>query len=82
MSEKAFHISRLIEKHLRGDLSNSDRVELDAWLLTSTANQELFEKLNSEYWVKAELEKFNQYNKEAVKYLIRHMKKALQGSGS
>ena len=65
MSEKVFHISRLIEKHLRGDLSISDREELDAWLVTSTANRELFEKLNSEYWVKAELEKFNQYNKRS-----------------
>lgn len=65
MSEKAFHISQLIKNYLQGDLSSEGRKELDAWLLASTENQKLFEKLNNEHWVKSELEKFNQYNKRS-----------------
>ena len=47
--------SELIIKHLQGDLTTVERIELEEWCREKQEHQQLFEELTDEEWVKLEL---------------------------
>lgn len=58
MLEKEFHISRLIAKHFRGQLSINEEQELNLWLSMSKDNRDYFNSLNNEKNISAELQQY------------------------
>jgi ferric-dicitrate binding protein FerR (iron transport regulator) len=70
MSEKAFHISELIQKKLKAEISAEEAIELNEWLL-NPENAKVFNELKDENQVMQELEKFDRYDGAKVKDRIK-----------
>lgn len=61
-----FDLGELIAKHLRNELTEQERKELDHWLGLSMQNRELFNKITSEETLNRELEIYSAAEKEKV----------------
>ncbi|MEG2341160.1 MAG: DUF4974 domain-containing protein [Odoribacter sp.] len=73
-----FRIAELIYKHISGDLSASDREELENWCKSSEERQRLFEKMSNQTFIEkkmiaeqlCDVEKaYHKFNKRQQKYL-------------
>ncbi len=58
MLEKEFHISRLIARHFRGQLTPDEERELNVWLNSSENNRNYFEGLKNEKNIPEELKQY------------------------
>lgn len=65
MLEKEFHISRLIAKHFRGQLSANDEHNLNLWLDSAQANRDYFDRLNDEKNIHNELKDYERIKKNS-----------------
>lgn len=63
----AKRVARLITGYLNNDLSNGERKELDDWLLESTDNMALFEKLTDENNLQESMQWFRNIDEQAPK---------------
>jgi len=52
----------ILFKYLKGELTPAEQVELDQWLSSSANNKILFDQLNDQKWMSAELEKMEGYD--------------------
>ena len=60
------NIARLIRHSLTGELSEQERVELEAWLRDSEEHQVLFEKIKKEIRISSESSLFRSLNDEVA----------------
>jgi len=66
MFENEFNISLLIIRHLRGELSEQEQADLNAWLEVSATNRTYFDELVNEETIPAKLVMFNKLDKAAI----------------
>src|SRR6185295_9175605 len=66
MQEKIDKISNLIDKHLKEEISEVERQELDSWLSESEQNRMWFDQINNKEVLTQKLVDFSGTNKEAV----------------
>ncbi len=71
-------IRKLLLKHLRGDLDDAGKQQLDTWRRQDKHNQELFESVENRELMYSLVEKMHQFNEDNTLEKIRQQSSALQ----
>jgi ferric-dicitrate binding protein FerR (iron transport regulator) len=65
--QKAMHISELVMKYLRGELSDFEQKEFDSWIEECDSNRETFSELSNAASLNAGLHEFGRYDMEIAR---------------
>jgi transmembrane sensor len=66
MFDIELHIANLIAASLQGRITDTEQVQLDAWLIQNPENQQHFETAYQEYILKENLRVYNSADKESI----------------